>query len=157
MSRGRERGRTRGENRSRSRSRSDSDAQGWTRSRSPLGDYKHQASGWSDGRSLPEMSNEADFAPGRGRRDDLSKYILPKNTNHRDGGLGGRDTSESRRSRADHGNDSKQAYSRGARIELRSDASDPYHGENEQFLNNIFNNEVHIMTFSALINYYSRA
>ncbi|KAG6406000.1 hypothetical protein SASPL_133596 [Salvia splendens] len=130
LSRGIERERTRGE------SRSDSDAQGWTRSRSPLRDYKHQASGWSDGRSLPEMSNEADFAPGRGRRDDFSKYFLPKNTNHRDGALGGRDTSESRRSRADHGNDSKLSYSRGARIELRSDASDPYHGENEQFLNN---------------------
>ncbi|KAG6408283.1 hypothetical protein SASPL_131288 [Salvia splendens] len=83
---------------------------------------------------VEEMSNEADFAPGRGRRDDFSKYFLPKNTNHRDGGLGGRDTSESRRSREDHGNDSKQSYSRGARIE--SDASDPYHGENEQFLNN---------------------
>ncbi|KAL1557109.1 zinc finger CCCH domain-containing protein 55-like isoform X3 [Salvia divinorum] len=129
MSKGRERERTRGE------SRSDSDARGWTRSRSPLGDYKHQASGWSDRRSLPEMSNEADFAPGRGRRDGFSKYFLPKNTNHRDGGLEGGDTSESRRSRADHGNDSKQSYSRGARIELRGDASDTYHGENEQFPN----------------------
>ncbi|XP_057772670.1 zinc finger CCCH domain-containing protein 55-like [Salvia miltiorrhiza] len=134
LSRGRERERARGG--SRSRSRSDSDARGWTRSRSPLGDYKHQASGWSDRRSLSEISTEADFASGRGRRDGFSKYLHPKNTSHRDGGLGGGDTSESRRIRADHGNDSRQSYSRGPRIELRSDVSDPYHGKDEQFQNN---------------------
>ncbi|KAG6419757.1 hypothetical protein SASPL_116269 [Salvia splendens] len=115
------------------RSHSRSEARGWTRSRSPLGDYKHQASGWSDRRILPEMATEGDFASGRGRRDGFSKHFHPKNTSHRDGGLGGGDTSESRRNRADHGNESKQSYSRGPRIELRGDVSDPYHGEDEQF------------------------
>ncbi|KAL1561173.1 hypothetical protein AAHA92_03911 [Salvia divinorum] len=115
------------------RSHSRSEARGWTRSRSPLGDYKHQASGWSERRNLPEMSTEGDFASGRGRRDGFSKHFHPKDTSHRDGGLGRGDTSESRRNRADHGNESKQSYSRGPRIELRGDVSDPYHGGDEQF------------------------
>ncbi|XP_042060931.1 zinc finger CCCH domain-containing protein 55-like [Salvia splendens] len=132
-SRSRDRERERERVRGRSRSRSDSEARGWTRSRSPLGDYKHQASGWSDRRSLPEMATEGDFASGRGRRDGFSKHFHPKNTSHRDGGLGGGDISESRRNRADHGNESKQSYSRGPRIELRGDVSDPYLGEDEQF------------------------
>lgn len=94
-----------------------------SRSRSPLGEYKHHSSGW---RSLADKSTEvcSDFASGRCRRGSQCKYFHPKDS----------DASESRRSRADHGNDSKQR--RFPRNESRGDVSDPYQGEDEQFQNN---------------------
>ncbi|KAH6789141.1 zinc finger CCCH domain protein [Perilla frutescens var. frutescens] len=133
LSRGRELERVRG----RSRSRSEADGRGRAGSRSPSGDQKHQSSGLSDRRNLPEKSTEicSDFSAGRCRRGSQCKYFHPKNTTHKAGGLGGADTSESWRSRADQTNNSKQSYSRGPRTELRGDVSDPYHGEGEQFQN----------------------
>lgn len=132
MSRGRERERARG----RSRSRSEGAARGRTGSRSPLGDYKHHSSGWSDRRSQPEKSTElcSEFAAGRCRKGSQCKYLHPKDTSHRDEGLGVADTSESWRSRAD-GSNSKQSYGRGPRTEVKVDVSDSFRAEDELFQN----------------------
>ncbi|KAI3464621.1 hypothetical protein Pfo_021284 [Paulownia fortunei] len=137
LSRGRERERRRGWSRSRSRSRSDANAKDHTRSRSPIGDYRRQSYGRSDRRSGPEKSSQIcrDFTAGTCRRGSQCRFFHPNTINRRDGDLVEDDTAESWRSRADHSRIPKHSHSRASGFESRNDVSDPYHGEDEQFLN----------------------
>ncbi|KAL3845442.1 hypothetical protein ACJIZ3_002845 [Penstemon smallii] len=134
----RERGRERGKGWSRSRSGSaDGSARGLTRSRSPVGDYRRQSHGWSDRRSGPDKSSQVcrDFPTGRCSRGNQCRFLHPSSQSGRDRDIVEDDSDEIWRQRSDNGRIPKHSYNRGHGFELRDDVSDPYHGENEQFLN----------------------
>ncbi|KAK6114998.1 hypothetical protein DH2020_007267 [Rehmannia glutinosa] len=123
---------------SHSQSRSDIKAKDHTRSRSPVN--VRQSYGRSDRRSDPEKSSQVckDFSTGRCMRGNQCRFFHLDNISHRDGPDGDLvkdDTRESWRSRTDYNHVPKHSYSRASGFESRDDVFDPYHGEDEHFVN----------------------
>ncbi|XP_051139432.1 zinc finger CCCH domain-containing protein 55-like [Andrographis paniculata] len=130
-------GRERGRGFSRSRSRSYDDARGYSRSRSPMGNYRRQAYGWSDKRDSSEKPPQIcrEFTSGGCRRGSQCRFFHPDGTSRRDGDPIEHDRAEDWRSREDLSRIPKHSHRRGSGIESLNDISDPYHGEDQRLPN----------------------